>query len=69
MAADVAASGGDLAELVEVVHGGQVGWGQLARGPDAGGPKRHGINEQALHEVVGRVLQREPIATSEITKA
>ena len=69
VAADVAASGGDLAEFVEVVHGGKVGWGQLARGPDAGGPERHDIGEQALHEVVGRVLQRGPVAVGEIAEA
>ena len=48
VAADVAAGGGDLAQLVEEVHGGEVGWGEFERGPDAGGPKCHDIGEQAL---------------------
>jgi hypothetical protein len=49
---------GDLAQLIEEVHGGQVGWGQLTEGPDAGGPKRHDVGEQPLDQVVGGVLER-----------
>jgi hypothetical protein len=38
-----ATGGGELAELVEEVHGGQVGRGQLTRALDAGGPRRRHI--------------------------
>ena len=47
-AADVTAGGGDLTQLVEELHGGQVGWGQLERRSEAAGPKRDDIGEQAL---------------------
>jgi hypothetical protein len=69
VAADVAAGGGDLAQLVEEVNGGQVERAQLACGPDAAGPKCHGVGEQALDQVVGGVLEGGPVAVGEAAKA
>jgi hypothetical protein len=67
--ADVAAGGGDLAQLVEEVHGSQVGWPQLGRGPEATGSERHGVGEQALDQVVGGVLEGGPVAVGKTAKA
>jgi len=67
--ADVAASRGDLAELVEEAHGRRVGRSQFAGGLQAAGAKRHGVAQQALHQVVGGVLQCRPGAVGERAKA
>jgi hypothetical protein len=69
MIADVAAGGGDLAQLVEEVDRGQVERAQLACGPDAAGPNCHGIGEHALNQVVGGVLEGGPVAMGEAAKA
>jgi hypothetical protein len=67
-AADVAAGGGDLAQLVEEVHGYEIGWPQLARGPHAAGPECHGAGEQALDQVIGGVLEGGPVAVAKPAK-
>ena len=68
-AADVATAGGDLTELVEQAHGGRVGRSQFAGGRQASGAKRHGGVQQALHQVVGGVLERRPSAVGNRTEA
>src|SRR5829696_2423154 len=68
-AADVAAGGGELAQLVEQVHGGQVGRGHLERGAQAAGPEGHGVCEQALDQVGGGVLEGEPVAVGKAAEA
>jgi hypothetical protein len=67
--ADVAASSGDLAELVEEAHSGQVGRSQLAGGGQAAGANCHGVAQQALHQVIGGVLEGGPSAVGEGAKA
>lgn len=43
-------------------------WGQLARGPQAAGPNRHGLGQQALDQVVGGILEGGPVAVGETAK-
>jgi hypothetical protein len=59
------AAGGDLAQLVEQVHGGQLRRSQLRGNPEAAGPYRHGVGEQALDQVLGGILEGGPIAVGE----
>src|SRR3954447_20495504 len=55
--ADVAAAGGDVAELVEELEPAQVGRAEVGRDPDAVGSEAEGEGEQSGDERVGGVLQ------------
>ena len=59
--ADVSAGGSDLVQLAQKAQSGHI-LHELARDREPARPQRFGDDEDAPHEVVGRLLQRRAVA-------